>query len=568
MICLHATTCRPRLGHTLLEMLLSLVLLSIVMASVGSAVMFASQAVPDDSSPAGSLLVDAAALSRIAEDLASAQYVIEQTSQAVTVVVPDRTGDGIPDRLRYAWSGRPGDSLFFQLNDASAVVFVEAVEVFNLSYEQASVTATFPGPIERSDSEFLLAQETALIPSNTALNGTTAISQPFEATMGSSAIAYEPTRLEWYTRKSATTDGAIPIAIQDLDANVPIGDDHASVTVQESDLPASVDWHSAVFTATSWLPAGEEKGIVFKPGAGTASRARMYYNALSTPYHVSTDSGASWAQGPGGALLFRLYGYEITQDNETLVSQQHAKSVSISLQSVAEDRSPLSRQVLLMQAPPILTGFAQAGFEVDPVGMDLDADGAADWSHDSGQLSSGSLNHGIWTCDGELTFDDQSVADAQVIQVRARMRSNDTQGPTIYGPYTFNGDDELLPVATQLREDGAGGQELVIYNDMNLATERMVLTGLPDGLVDIELTLMPGQDTVSIRINRGTATSLSLDRIADPGGIEPSVRFGSSGGVAEFGSVDIAVGGSASEGGNSGGGLIELNVGGFGINLF
>lgn len=563
-----APSCRVAFGHTLLEMLLSLVLLSIVMASVGSAVMFASQAVPDDSSPAGSLLVDSKVLNRIAEDLSSAQYIIEQTSQAVTIVVPDRSGDSIPDRIRYVWSGVQGEPLFYQFNDEAAVALIDSVQVFSLSFESTTVADTLPGALRRGDSEVLLAQETSLLANGTGLSAATAMNQPFEPTLSSGAVAYEPTRLDWYTNQRNTTDGVVPIAIQALDGFSPVGEAHATATVQEIDLPASASWHEVPFTTTSWISAEDERAIVFKSGEGVSSRAMMYYKADSTPYNVSSDSGASWGQGGSGSLLYRLYGYEISLGNETNVSQDHAKAVTVALQSVSEDRSPLQRKVLLMQAPPILNGFAQADFDADPTGMDLNADGKADWSHSASSFPSDSISAGLWTCDGLLTFNEASLATAAVIQVRARMRSNDTLGPTIYGPYTFNDADELLPLATQLRSDGSGGQELVVYNDINLESEHMVLSGLPSGLVDVELTLVPGQDVVSIKINRQTIASVALDRVADPGSIEPSVRFGSRGGVAEFGSVDVAVGGSAAEGGADDGALIEINAGGIGITLF
>ncbi|MEM6928262.1 MAG: prepilin-type N-terminal cleavage/methylation domain-containing protein, partial [Myxococcota bacterium] len=85
-------------GHTLVELVLSLTLLSIVMVSVGSAMIFAANAVPSADEPTVNKINDGAVLDRIAEDLSLAKYVIEDEPKAVTVVVADRTGDGLPDR--------------------------------------------------------------------------------------------------------------------------------------------------------------------------------------------------------------------------------------------------------------------------------------------------------------------------------------------------------------------------------------------------------------------------------------------------------------------------------------
>ncbi|MEO0476951.1 MAG: hypothetical protein AAF085_13415, partial [Planctomycetota bacterium] len=119
----------------------------------------------------------------------------------------------------------------------------------------------------------------------------------------------------------------------------------------------------------------------------------------------------------------------------------------------------------------------------------------------------------------------------------------------------------------QLRDDQREGQELVVYNDTKMETQLLVLSGLPSGLIDIELTLVPKQDLLSIEVNQQPIAAVQLERVPDPGTEERTVRFGSSGGVAEFSSIELDIGGAASET-SDGGGTVELNVAGIGIELF
>jgi len=218
--------------------------------------------------------------------------------------------------------------------------------------------------------------------------------------------------------------------------------------------------------------------------------------------------------------------------------------VYLQLQSVSTDRSPLKRSVHMSLAPPKLDAFAETGFDADPTGMDLNADGSPDWTHSANSFSESSLNNGIWTADGQLIFKPDGLSAADVITVKARMRANDSLGPTIYGPYTINTDGEGLPLITQLRQDDEGGQELLIYNGFSLSDPVFTIPDLPSGLIDVTLTLLPDENYLSVSVNHEPVVALLLERVADTGTVKQEVWFTTSGGVAEFGSISVRVGGS------------------------
>jgi type II secretory pathway pseudopilin PulG len=119
-------------GHTLVELVLSVAVLSIVMASVMSVMLIAVRAVHQG--PAQGAHVASEAVDEIASDLAVAEAVPERGSNALTVIVPDRDGDGQPETIRYFWSGVSGDPLFRTFNDGPTVIVAQDVHEFDLEY--------------------------------------------------------------------------------------------------------------------------------------------------------------------------------------------------------------------------------------------------------------------------------------------------------------------------------------------------------------------------------------------------------------------------------------------------
>ncbi|MEM9346544.1 MAG: prepilin-type N-terminal cleavage/methylation domain-containing protein [Planctomycetota bacterium] len=565
-------------GHTLLEMMFSLVLLSIVMVSVGSAVMFASKAVPEDASAESSLLMDSDVVTRIAEDLMTALYVIERTSTAVTVVVPDRTGDGIPDRIRYAWSGTQGEPLFFQMNDGNAVQISNAVAVFDLSYTVESATQALPSALELSAEKEIDAFDSEISGTDIPVTTTTSLGQVVKPKLSNRAVGFIPTRLALFLSSESTKDGETAIAIKDWDGVNPGTSDYADIILFESTLPdTTAGWWTLALTAAGMVPADRDLAItaVYKAGSDDPVSLRsidasggLLGLGGGSGGQISTSDGFAWSIDSDATLAYRLYGQEIRADDDTYaVTREHLTAVDIILQSVADKRSPLKRKAVLFAAPPIPGGFATTGFSANPVGMDLDADTNLDWSHSSGTFSEGSLNNGVWTSDGELIYTLKDPTKKDVLRVEARMRANDTLGPTIQIPYPIDDGEDLLPVIVQLRDNQRGGQELVVYNDNRMETEVLTLSDLPSGMVDIELTLVPDKELISIEVNHQPIAAVKLEEIDNPDTLEPSVRFGSSGGISEFGSVEVMIGGTVSSSSSTTGGNIDLNVGGIGIEL-
>lgn len=548
MILLAGRPCL-RSGHTLLEMMLSLVLLSIVMASVGSAVMFASNAIPDEDSPVGSMLRDSGVLSRIAEDLALAQFVIEQTDHAVTIVVPDCTGDGIPDRIRYAWSGVRGEPLFYQLNDISAVVLLDSIQAFSLDYTTANQTQTVMGELDLHGATKIAEYKEDTLVAYTAVTSSDWLGQPIAPTFDDDVVSFRVTKIELHGAEwdgvTDSTDPAVGIEIKGYDAFSGLGaTTYTTAQLLRGDLTGSLK--EAVILSSNPIVAGEKFALICYRDSSTTAGTRLTSNyAAGINKLTSRDSGASWDTDADSSLLYSIWATLTKQDKDLKLTRNHFTTVSIALQSAAVDRSPVTRHVRFLLAPQAVTAFWDADFSADPTQMDSAGDGVADWSHSGGSLPDGSLASGVWSASGILqatpmnSFNTMATADI-------RMKSETGEGALVYGPNRLHDPINLEdPYAfiSHLRQDGEGGQELLFYNELTPTTPIASISGLPQGWIDLRLIVLPDDNAISIHVNGQEAGALKLDRVVDD---SPSYTFalGVAGADAAFTSARVRVGGS------------------------
>ena len=89
-------------GFTLVEVVLSMAIMTILMTGLASAILIASHALPTDDSPARAVVESAQVVDVMAEDLRSALWIRERTATSVEFAVPDRDADGAAERIRPA----------------------------------------------------------------------------------------------------------------------------------------------------------------------------------------------------------------------------------------------------------------------------------------------------------------------------------------------------------------------------------------------------------------------------------------------------------------------------------
>jgi len=131
----HPGRCaRARTGMTLLEVVISITIISVLAGAMMSVMLIASRSLNAAEGPFARTADAADAAQQVTSDLRLAKQFLERTDRAVTFTVPDRDQDGQDETIRYAWSGTSGDPLTCQTNGGPAVPVAEDVQRFDLAY--------------------------------------------------------------------------------------------------------------------------------------------------------------------------------------------------------------------------------------------------------------------------------------------------------------------------------------------------------------------------------------------------------------------------------------------------
>ena len=540
------TTRYAMLGYTLIEMTLSLTLLGIIMASVGSAVMFASQAIPDDDSPVATLIQDSTALSRLAEDLALAKYVTERGTNAVTIVVDDRTGDGLPDRIRYAWSGTPGDPLTVELNGGPPTNVIDNLYQLQLDYSLVPRTVLIPAPPASVEVLIASSEDTTQNEDVTVKpdNNTGQLTTP---TLRNGVTGFTPTRVEFYVEPTGNDNGVVLVELRDSDLGDPGPTLYGSGQLLEEDLESGFNWFNIDLADTALVAAGQAITLVASYESGSNSGLWFKFNTTAGgTLLTSTNGGSSWIQTATASLCYRLYGVLEVPLADTFSDQaltrEHIEAMDITLQSTAQGRSPMRRTVRLEQAPEVLTQFWEADFNVSPTGQDLNDDGTEDWAYGGGgAIPNSRLLDGVWSSQDALAIQPADSLDA-VVRIDARMRAQSGDVAKICGSFHSDGNGNVLPFIVVLQEDTADGQELVFFNEQTPTAPIATITGISRDWVDIQLTFLPDEQFFSVRVNGMEEGTAGLAWEASQG--RQGFWIEGSGSGADFSSIRYTFGGS------------------------
>ena len=129
----HQTT-RP--GVSLVELVLSMVVMTILLAGMSSAMVLASRAVPDLETPLKAMADGYHAADGLAGELFAAQTITFRSATVVEFTVDDRAdADTNPEIIRYSWGGTAGQPLTRQYNNGTIGTVLENVYQFDLRYD-------------------------------------------------------------------------------------------------------------------------------------------------------------------------------------------------------------------------------------------------------------------------------------------------------------------------------------------------------------------------------------------------------------------------------------------------
>jgi prepilin-type N-terminal cleavage/methylation domain-containing protein len=138
-----------RRGYTLIELVVTLATGAMLMAGLSSTLYMATRSLTPDATATSEANRSGLALAQVAADLREALRFVERTDRSITLSVPDRTGDGADDTIRYWWSGASGDPLLYAFNGGPPTVLAYDVHRFKLSALPRTIAASdCPSSIE------------------------------------------------------------------------------------------------------------------------------------------------------------------------------------------------------------------------------------------------------------------------------------------------------------------------------------------------------------------------------------------------------------------------------------
>lgn len=318
------TRCRRR-GLTLIEMVISLSMLTVILAGSISLVLIAARAMSNESSNVGADAVAArSAADQIIDDLKTATAITEQTRTAIKMTVPDRDGDGLADTIRYAWSGTTGAPLTRQFNARTAATLATNVNAFSFTY--LSKTAGKPPPVE-GPSQTLLLHLASSNTMDTDLSSAKGVAGYFKPTLAAKAVKWKISKIDLQTERDLLSTGTVTVALKYADANKkPTGATLQSATVAIVDLLGSSNWTSVTFNTPADLDISQSVCFTVTASVLLGNGGRIRYDNAntdaSTVMMITSDSGATWTTPVATqALQARVTGTVTTQELETLEFQ-------------------------------------------------------------------------------------------------------------------------------------------------------------------------------------------------------------------------------------------------------
>jgi len=310
-----------RRGFSLLEAVLSTVILSVILAALVSVMLLASRAL---SAIAGTTVAEAGeAADQLTTDLSLAQAFSQREPNSVTFTVPDRTGDGQGETIRYWWSGVAGQPLMRQVNGGQASAVAGNVHHFNLSYLSRTVRGTGGGGGggdggSQGDEVLLMEHDDAPGGSLSAYSVEMLrwCAQYFKPTLPQGATSWQVTRVSFRARKDSNPHGTLVVQLREATpAGLPGIQIVAWGEVSEQSLPAQFQWITVNLSGADNLQPDKGYCLVLKYGAGNAPVGEVEYESNGSPmtpntHFVTTSSAGLVWSSPNSTqdLRFRVYG--------------------------------------------------------------------------------------------------------------------------------------------------------------------------------------------------------------------------------------------------------------------
>ena len=316
---------------TLIEFVTAISVSTLLIVGIHASLFITLKGLPAADGPAATALQANRFLDRLATELESAIYVTELTATTVAFSLPDRNGDGLAERVRYAWSGIPGGALTRQYNGAAVETIAPQVDLFTLTPASRSVAENYPSLCVEDAAESLLIDYYSM--SSTNNNDVTSsnwLAQHYTMTLPAGSYAWRPTRVDFAARE-ASVPGLSFVEMRPAASNLtPTNEVLTQDWLSQSSLTSSYTWQSYSFPQLDRIPSGGAICMVIERFFGTRSATLLSTNA-HPGLQRSSDNGASWNYDNSRGIVSRLYGKRFRSTGTQSVNSTYLTSLDMAV---------------------------------------------------------------------------------------------------------------------------------------------------------------------------------------------------------------------------------------------
>lgn len=362
-------------AYTLVELVLSMTIMTLLMGGLGSAIVIANRAIPDPNSTTAATLDGYYATEQIAADLYVAQSFTVRTPTTVEFTVADRNhGEPGPELIRYEWSGTEGDPLTLQYNANPPTDVVPEVYDFDLTYglttksettiEEGTVW-TEAAPMAYFDGWTGITKD----PKAHTLGPAFWVSQYFEVIVPDGTTELKFVRATIMANYVVSPPQAVQVAIHRSKGDgtyepqsTPIG---TPASIPGTTLSTTPFWKEAVFSDVVVKDVGRMDYCLVVTLLGTMPAQVQYLYGKSAPddriyLRWTDDGGASWEPRANQLneqdLCFFVYGsYATTGEEEITTERYFLTSARLTLRVGDDAATRVETSIRILNAPEVMS---------------------------------------------------------------------------------------------------------------------------------------------------------------------------------------------------------------------
>lgn len=541
------THCASARGaFTLPELVVSVAVAGLIVASLGSALSIAARSIRPDATAATSLDV-ARCMITLQNDLQFASRVLDRSSRSIKVLTTDADATGGPDIVEYSWTGVTSTPLLRSVNGSTAVPVCDAVTDFSLTLTTDDRTLITPEP-PVAGGEQLLDEQVSLSNTSTVTVGwDDAYAQYVHPTLFTNPQLltgndeWQITRVEYYGRRTEDDDGAYEFEIDRATADgLPTHEQLVSIDLDPAEVSDSGEWISHTLTGLPWLSAFDGVSIKLTYLWGW-NRLELRRTAIGTGSGYQTTDGSStdWFRPSSNrSLLFRVYGRVRSRLHaDQSEPDRRFTSAAIRLETATLKGGPLQTAVELVNRPPDATVLAVTDFSTFSLTSDSNYDGIADWTVSNiSSSNSSTVAGGKWTAANKTLLLAPAIPAGRIVDTHVVGRCRTTTGTLVVKSAVRQANSTLsVSAMAYLTLTSGGTQTLSLYEETG--TSQFALRGqftlLASTQQDLRMVLNPAECTVAVWINDVLMDTLHLGLIASPG-VPARVQIQAWGNNSEF----------------------------------